>query len=101
MKTWIVSVSTVVLAATSSAIAGGPTALQVEMNNSEQRNHGEIYLEKNSVPNQRPGTISQYLDDLTESTRRTTVDANGPVRQLEARNNHKYEPLNPIVLFRW
>jgi len=100
MKNWIVSVVVIASVATSSAIAYDPTT-QHESQNSDQRNRFEIHLEKNSIPNRQPYTFNQYLDDLTESTRSTDIDSKNPVRQLEARNNHKYEPLNPIILFRW
>jgi hypothetical protein len=100
MKNWIVSVVVIASMAASSAIAYDPTTQQ-ETQNSDQQHRFDIYLEKNSVPNRQPYTFSQYLDDLTESTRATDVDSKNPVRQLEARNKHKYEPLNPIILFRW
>ena len=100
MKNWIVSVVVVASVATSSAIAYDPTT-QRETQYSAQRNRFEIHLGKNSVSNRQPYTFRQYLDDLTESTRSTDIDSTNPVRQLEARNNPKYEPLNPIILFRW
>lgn len=100
MKTWIVSVVMIASAAPSSALAYDPTPRH-ETLISEPQKQFEIHLEKNSVPNRRPRTFSQYLDDLTESTRLTDIDATNPLRQLEAQNKHKYEPLNPIVLFRW
>lgn len=100
MKNWIVSVVVIASVATSSAIAYDPTT-QHETQNSDQQNRFEIHMEKNSLPNRPPRTFSQYLDDLTESTRSTDIDSTNPVRQLQARNNLKYEPLNPIVLFRW
>ena len=45
-------------------------------------------------------TFRDYLSDLTASTRISDITPENPVRQLEARKDRKYEPLNPIV-FRW
>jgi hypothetical protein len=45
-------------------------------------------------------TFQNYLADLTELARVDQPARDNPVRELEARKEHRYEPLNPIVI-RW
>jgi hypothetical protein len=51
-------------------------------------------------PSLQPYTFQNYLSDLTELARVDQPASENPVRELESRKEHKYEPLNPIVI-RW
>jgi hypothetical protein len=90
MKNWIFSV--VVLA---SVVATPLAAAEKDQSESEDR----VGLELRITPKRY--TVLDYLSDIQESTRITDIDPGNPVRQLETRKNPKYEPLNPLVLFRW
>ncbi|TMA13590.1 MAG: hypothetical protein E6J89_00865 [Deltaproteobacteria bacterium] len=73
-------------------------AIAYERDKSDREDQFAIDLQIHSVPDRY--TFQDYLSDLTESTRIADIDAKNPVRQLEARKNPKYQPLNPIVI-RW
>jgi len=90
MKNWIFSV--VVLA---SILATPLAAAEKEQNDGKD----QVGLEFRITP--RHYTFQEYLSDLHESARFTDIDPSNPVRQLETRRNPKYEPQNPLVLFRW
>jgi hypothetical protein len=90
MKNWIFS-----LIILDSTMIAPVMAVQTEKRVREDR----LEMELRITPNRY--TWRNYLSDLPESTRVTDVNSKNPVRQLEARRYSKYEPLNPVVLFRW
>lgn len=73
-------------------------AMAAEREEGDREDQVAIELLILSIPHQY--AFQDYLSDLVESTRITDIDSNNPVRQLEARRNPKYEPLNPIIM-RW
>lgn len=91
MTNWIVSLVVLASLATVPTMASGK-----EKDDREDR----FVLELQIHPVPHRYTFQDYLSDLTESARVTDIDSRNPVRQLEARKNRQYEPVNPIVI-RW
>lgn len=91
MKNWISSLVILTSLVTAPAMAD-----EREKNNRDDP--VTIELQIHSVPGRY--TFQDYVSDLAESARIADIDSKNPVRQLEARKNSKYEPLNPIVI-RW
>ena len=57
----------------------------------------EMDLEVHPTPQRY--TFENYLSDLTDLSRSFNEPApENPIRELESRKEHKYEPLNPIII---
>ncbi len=75
------------------------TVMAADLESSAREAQPDIELKSHAIPKRY--TFQDYLSDVVESTRIDQVDPKNPIRQREAQKEKKYEPLNPLVLFRW
>ncbi len=92
MKNWICGL--IILA----SLAAVP-AMAFDLESREREAQPDIELKSHEIPKRY--TFQNYLSDVVESTRIDQADPRNPIRQREANKEKKYEPLNPVILFRW